>query len=222
MASPLVLTVDGHRAPPSDFIKRLEAFDPNLRVVWGLGQAFPFPGWVIERRIPAAMKARVYGAKKERPANQPRYADQILTDARGSAIGGRRYDMMPDWHAVYMVIGEDGKPQRELGEHVIDYLRRNYERTLLGFPELSMKHWHEDHAAQQVAEDKRHDELLDRAARKVMEHKAEIFPEQFAFSRAPEKVKEGTQFYGHDSKARSDTLSDQGVASQDSESEAAH
>ncbi len=196
-----MLTVEGHRAPPSDFVKRLEAFDPNLRVVWGLGQAVPFPGWVIERRIPDAMKAKVYGGKI-RPADQQRYADQIITDHLGGTLGRRQFDMMPDWHPVYQVRDKHG-PILELGEFVIDFLRRTYERTLLGHPELALRHLAEDRAAKEASDAAKHDERLDRAAREVMEHKNEIFPESFASSGQPADVMEGTELYGNETRTDS-------------------
>lgn len=215
-----ILTVEGHRAPPSDFVKRLAAFDPNLRVVWGLSQAIPFPGWVIERRIPSEMKAKVYG-RTNRRVDEERYADQIITDHLGGKIGRRQFDMMPDWHPVYTVRDKHG-PILELGEFVIDFLRRTYMRTLLGFPELSLRHWQEDHAADQVAEEKRHDDLNDRIAHKIMDHKTEIFPDQFAFSRQPAKVQEGTEFYGDSSdiETRNDHRSDPRIDAEDSQHQA--
>ncbi len=197
MSEILLLTADGHRAPPSSFVKRLEAFDGNLRVVWGFGQGKPFPGWVIERRIPNAMKALVYGgATGLKPANRERYADQGITDDRGNRIGGRRFDMMPDWHPVYRVVNEDGDPIMELGEHVIDYLRRNYARTLLGQPQLSSKHHAEDLEATAQRKARERQELIDRAARKVMEHRYDntVFPENaMGFKGSRGIVKEGTE-----------------------------
>lgn len=188
-----LLTADGRKAPPSDFAKRLEAFDPNLRAVWGLGQLTPFAGWVIERRIPAAMKARVYADSDIKPANRERYADQVVLDEHGNVALRRAVDMMPDWHPVYQVMDEEGEPILELGEFVIDYLRRNYDRTLLGVPELGLRHLSQDRAEKAIRDRKRKDELADRQARLVMDHKYEIWPEVMAFSGQPRFVKEGTE-----------------------------
>lgn len=188
-----ILTLEGHRAPPSSFVRKLEKFDPNLRVVWGLGQTSPFPGWVIERRIPGHMKEKVYGGNKA--ANRERFADQYIVDANGSRIGRRQYDMMPDWHPVYCVMDGEGQPITELGEFVIEYLRQPnvYRRTLLGFPELSMKFMNEDRAEHQAAQDKKHDQLITEAAEQVVDRRTEVWPEHFGHSGQPNKVMEGTE-----------------------------
>lgn len=187
-----ILTLEGHRAPPVSFVKKLERFDSNLRVVWGLGQAVPFPGWVIERRIPGHMKERVY--RKTRPQDA-RFADQAIVDSKGNALGRRRFDMLPDWHPVYQVMDGDGLPIVELGDFVIDYLRQPniYRRTLLGFSELSLKFLKEDHDANEERKEKRHGSFIDQAVESVMSHKTEVFPESFAFGGQPSKVHEGTE-----------------------------
>lgn len=171
-----VLTVDGHRAPPTWFVKALERFDPNLRVKWGIDQAVPWPGWVIERRIPDHMKAVVYGR-----VNGPRYADREITDHAGHVIGRQAYDMMPDWWEIHRVEGE-------LGEHVIDHLRRNYEKTLLGHPALAMRHSREFQAEQDARAAETVRKLDEEAVDRVMDDRNQIFKDQIAFGPQPAKV----------------------------------
>lgn len=192
-----ILSLEGHRVPPTAFVKRLEAFDPNLRVVWGINQAVPFPGWVIERKIPGHMKEKVYGGDKKEP-NRERFADQYVVDEKNKTVARRRYDMMPDWHPVYRVMDEWGDPITELGDFVIDYLRRHYMRTLLGFPELSARHHAQDLAEQAIREEKQHDQFLDEVSRKVMDHKYSIWSEVMAFGGQATTIKEGTDFNGTD------------------------
>jgi len=190
-----ILTVEGHRAPPTQFVKMLERFDPELRVVWGLGQAAPFPGWVIERRIPGHMKEKVAQAGRDRAANRERFADQYIIDAQGRMVGRRLFDMIPDWHPVYCVMDGDGQPILELGEWVINYLRQPhvYRRTLLGFPELSKRFLREDREEQAAREAKKDDERSDIIAQAVIDHRTEIFPEICGFSGQPSKILEGTE-----------------------------
>lgn len=171
-------------------MKQLERFDANLRVVWGFGLGKPFPGWVIERRIPDHMKAKVYGDK---PSNRTRFSDQWVVDEKGKTVVRRSFDMMPDYHPVYRVIGDDGQPILDLGEHVIDYLRKNYTRTLLGFPELSLQHHREDQSLSETRKQKQDEQLWEDSSLKVMEHKTDVFPESFHFGGQPSQVKEGSE-----------------------------
>ncbi len=191
MSDPVIFTAGGAPAPPSWFIKKLKAFDHNLRVSWGLGLMNPFPGWVIERRIPDDMKERVYNQKHKDP-NRPRYAHQELRDEHGYS-GTRQFDMRPDWHAVYLVMNEFREPILELSENVIDYLRANYERTLLGFPELGRKHLLEDKRDQERRDRAKRERDLDRATEQVMENKYAIFSDVMGRSGQPAQVMEGTE-----------------------------
>lgn len=188
-----ILSLEGHRVPPRYFVELLERFDPNLRIVWGLSQAVPFAGWVIERKIPGHMKEKVYN-RKDKPGNRPRFADQKIVDDNDRVIGRRQYDMMPDWHPVYRIMDEYGSPITDLGEFVIDYLRKNYERTLLGFPELSARHHDQDLADRAFREDLERETFLENVGRKVLEHKYSVWPEYFAFGPQATTIKEGTTF----------------------------
>ncbi len=185
-----LLSADGRRIAPPSFVRLLAQFDRDLRVVWGFSLGKPFPGWVIERRIPGHMKAKVYGSK---PANRTRFADQWIVDEKGKTVTRRSFDMMPDWHPVYRIVGEDNEPILELGEHVIDYLRQHRNRTLLGFPELSMRHHEEDLREQAAMDEKRDEQLIAATAEKIMDRKTEIFPESFHFGGQPETVMKGTK-----------------------------
>ena len=190
-----ILTADGHRAPPSGFVKMLERFDSDLRVRWGAGQAMPFFGWIIERRIPQKMKERAHSEtvekmKRENPhwSDDGRYADQVIVDEHENVILKRAYDMLPDWYEVYRCMDANGEAIPELGEFVIDYLRKNYEKTLLGIPALA------ERERRKAADDKakrdgaaKH-QRIDEAAQDVMDHRREIFHETEAFVGPPSKV----------------------------------
>lgn len=200
MSDALILTVDGSRVPPSGFTRQLERFDPNLRVRWGMGQAFPFPGWIIERKIPEHMKKRLHESKVRKMAEKnphwdssSRYADQVIVDEHGNVVLRRAYDMLPDWHEVYRAMDKDGNPILELGEFVIDYLRRHYDRTLLGFPELGKRQHLADQEERRQRELRAKERRIDEAADAVMAHRHEIFPEILAFGGQPRTVKEGTE-----------------------------
>lgn len=187
-----ILTADGHPAPPSWFVAKLEAFDPNLRVTWGFGLARPFPGWVIERRIPNEMKARVYG-NPSRPGNRERFAHQRIVERNGTVVAERAFDMMPDWHLVCRIATDDGTPILELGEWVIDGLRREYERTLLGFPELARRYVAEDDRQHDAQMAKLNEQLVEEVADAVEDRKFEIFKDTMAIVGQPTAIKEGTE-----------------------------
>jgi hypothetical protein len=210
LSSSEILSVESYRKPPAEFVKQLERFDPDLRVVWGLGQAAPFPGWVIERRIPGEMRAKFY---ENKPRGRERYAAQVVVE-NGKVVGYRRFDMQPDYWPVYRVMNAEGEPISELGEFVIDYLRIHYKRTLLGFPELSEKFHKEDLAEKEAAEVVGHDKFLDDTSRKVLEHRTEVWPEYFAHGGQPKQLKEGTEVYG----SSDDTGTRQGIIGEGSES----
>jgi hypothetical protein len=190
-----ILTVDGHRAPPSGFVKILERFDSDLRVRWGAGQAMPFFGWIIERRIPQNMKERANDetVEKMKMANphwsdDGRYADQVIVDEHENVILRRAYDMLPDWHEVYRCMDADGEPVPELGEFVIDYLRKNYEKTLLGIPALAKRERRkaaDEKATRDVAVKY---QRIDEAAQDVIDHRHQIFHETSAFVGPPSKA----------------------------------
>lgn len=191
MADSHILTAGGAPEPPSWFVKTLERFDANLRIVWGLGQGMPWPGWTIERRIPDHLKAKVYKDDGKDP-NRPRYRRQTMIDDQGS-ISYREYDTRPDWWPVWNVVGPNGEPTLTVGDFIIDYLKRNYARTLMGFPELSMQHWREDHADQSAKEADRKEKRLAEATEDVMDHKYEIFSDVMAFGGQPKRIAEGTE-----------------------------
>ena len=191
MSESHILTAGGSPEPPSWFVSRLKDLDPGLRIVWGLGQGLPWAGWTIEREIPEHLKAKVYKDDGKDP-NRPRYARQEIVDERG-VTSYREYDLRPDWWPVWNVVGPDGQATMEVGEFILDYLRRNYARTLLGYPELSMRHWHEDHANQSSVEEANKEKRLDEATRDVMDHKYEIFEETMAWSGQPQRVAKGTE-----------------------------
>jgi hypothetical protein len=191
MADSHILTAGGAPEPPSWFVQRLKDFDSGLRIVWGLGQGLPWAGWTIERRIPEHLKAKVYKDDGKDP-NRPRYMQQEIIDERGIK-SYREYDLRPDWWPVWNVVGPDGQATMEVGEFVLDYLRRNYTRTLMGFPELSMKHWREDHADEPQREEARRQKRLDEATQEVMDHKYDIFSDTMAFGGQPKRVEEGTE-----------------------------
>ena len=190
-----ILTVDGHRAPPSGFVKKLERFDKDLRVRWGAGQAMPFFGWIIERRIPQNMKKKMHNEtvekmKRKNPhwSDDGRYADQVIVDEHDNVILRRAYDMLPDWYEVYRCMDDRGEPVPELGEFVIDYLRQNYEKTLLGVPALIKQECREasdEKVRRDVAEKY---QRLDEAAQDVMDHRYKLFHETEAFVGPPSKV----------------------------------
>ncbi len=194
-----VLTTTGRRDPPSWFVKVLKQFDPCLRIRWGMDQAVPFPGWIIERKIPDYMRARVteaverQGLKSKRPGHwvNERYADQVIVDEHGNPIYRRLYDMMPEWHEVYRLMGEDGKPFLELGEFVIDYLRRNYERTILGQPQLGLRYHAQMQKEFEAREEAKRVARTEAAAEAVMDHKYEIWSDTMAFSGQPSKIFKG-------------------------------
>jgi hypothetical protein len=190
-----ILTADGYRAPPSGFVKMLKRFDPDLRVRWGAGQAIPFFGWIIERRIPQKMKKRLHKdtvekMKKNNPhwSDDGRYADQVILDEHENVILKRAYDMLPDWHEVYRCMDNNREPVPELGEFVIDYLRKNYEKTLLGTPVLA------ERERRKAADEKAKRDItvkyqrIDEAAQDVIDHRFEIFHETEAFVGPPAKV----------------------------------
>lgn len=187
-----ILTADGHRVPPPWFVLKLEAFDPNLRVQWGFGLARPWPGWIIERKIPDEMKAKVYQDPKKQ-ANRERFKHQIIVGKNGERIADRQLDFMPDWHFVYAVCDTDGMPVLELGEFVIDYLRKNYNRTLLGHPELARRYVAQDDAEDAARLVKKDEQLLEDVADAVEDNKYQIFHETMARTGQPATVKEGTE-----------------------------
>ena len=190
-----ILTAEGHRAPPSGFVKKLKVFDPNLRVRWGAGQAMPFFGWIIERKIPAEMKERTESAmiakmKRENGhwTEDGRYADQVIVDEHENVILRRSYDMLPDWYEVYRCMDDAGQPIPELGDFVIEYLRRNYEKTLLGIPALASKE-RQKAADEKIARDLgRKMARIDQAAQDVVDHRYQIFHETEAFGGQPSQV----------------------------------
>ena len=190
-----ILTVDGHRAPPSGFVKMLEKFDPDLRVRWGAGQAMPFFGWIIERRIPQKMKERLHKdtvakMQKDNPhwSDDGRYADQVIVDEHENVILKRAYDMLPDWYEVYRCMDDNREPVPELGEFVIDYLKKNYEKTLLGMPVLA------ERERRKAADEKAKRDVaakyqrIEEAAQDVIDHRYQIFHETEAFVGPPSKV----------------------------------
>ena len=191
----VILGVDGSREPPSAFVKQLKRFDPELRIRWGMGQAVPFPGWIIERHIPPHMRKRNQealerrrGARKPNWSDDGRYADQVVVDSHGDVVLRRAYDMMPEWWEVYRVMDANRQPVLELGEFVIDFLRQHYESTLLGIPELAVK---ERRAAAEEAERRKaaeHAERLDIVAEEVHDHRFEIFKDVMAFGGQPRQV----------------------------------
>ena len=190
-----ILTADGNRAPPSGFVKMLERFDPDLRVRWGAGQAMPFFGWIIERRIPQKMKERAHSEtvekmKRENPhwSDDGRYADQVIVDEHENVILKRAYDMLPDWHEVYRCMDANGHAVPELGEFVIDYLRKNYEKTLLGIPALAERERREAADDKAKRDGAAKHQRIDEAAQDVMDHRRQIFHETEAFVGSPSKV----------------------------------
>lgn len=187
----VLFSAEGGRVPPSWIQKKLQAFDPDLRISWGMSIGLPFAGWIVERRIPDHMKAKVYGDPKK-SANRERYSHQIILDEHGNRIP-RRFDMMPDWHFIYKVENEAGQPILELGEFLVDYLRRNYERTLMGFPELSTRHHREDVAAREAVVLKFRKRVNEEIAEKVMDHRFEVFGDVMDRSGQPAQVMEGTE-----------------------------
>jgi hypothetical protein len=187
-----ILGGDGDPLPPTEFVKSLRAFDPALRVVWG-ARPYLRPCWVIERKVPPKLYYDTYFKGKDPELD--RYAEQDMFSDTGTFIGKRLYDMMPDWHPVYFVVNRHGH-KIDLGPHIIEHLRQNYERTLLGIPELSLKHLIIDRAKVEADKARRKEDRMDRAAREVMEHKTEIWKEYFGFSGQPAKVAEGSEING--------------------------
>lgn len=161
-----------------------------------MDQAVPFPGWVIERKVPDYMRARVtenverQALKNKRPGHwiNERYSEQTIVDEHGNPIYRRLYDMMPDWHEVYRCMDGEGKPILELGEFVIDYLRLNYDRTILGQPQLSLRYHAQMQREYEAREEAKRQERTNRAAEAVMDHKFEIFSDVMAFGGQPSKV----------------------------------
>lgn len=194
MAEAEVSTI-GRREPPDWFVKMLKRFDPCLRIRWGMDQAVPFPGWVIERKIPDYMRARVSEAverqslKNRMPGHwiNERYSDQSILDASGNVVYRRLYDMMPDWHEVYRLMDSEGNPIVEVGEFVIDYLRRNYDRTILGQPQLSLRYHAQMQKEYEARQEKIRQERLAKVADEVMDHKYEIWNDVMAFGGQPSK-----------------------------------
>jgi hypothetical protein len=180
---------DGRRDAPVWFQKLLKRFDPCLRIRWGMDQAVPFPGWIIERKIPDYMRDRVServersSLRNKMPGHwiNERYADQTIVDEHGNPIYRRLYDMMPEWFEVYRLKDAEDKPVLELGEFVIDYLRQNYDRTVLGEPQLSLRYHAQMQREYQERQEKLKAERLDRVAEEVMDHKFEIFSDVMAF-----------------------------------------
>lgn len=187
-----ILGGDGDPIAPTEFVKQLQAFDPALRVVWG-ARPYAKPCWVIERKVPQSLYYNTY--LKGRDPERDRYAEQVIYTDDGKYFGKRLYDMMPEWHPVYFVVDQRGN-KMDLGPQVIDYLRRNYERTLLGLPELSVKHLLIDRAKVEAEKEKRREDRLDRAAREVMEHKTNLWHDLFGFSGQAKTVKEGSEING--------------------------
>lgn len=196
-----VLTTDGRREAPVWFQKLLKRFDPCLRIRWGMDQAVPFPGWIIERKVPDYMRARVTENVERRALKSripghwinERYAEQTIVDEHGNPIYRRLYDMMPEWHEVYRLKGDDDQPVLELGEFVIDYLRRNYDRTILGEPQLSLRYHAQMQREFEEREAAKTARATEAAAEEVMDHKYEIWPEVLAFGGQPSKIfKEST------------------------------
>lgn len=186
-----ILGGDGDPVAPAEFTRQLKAFDPNLRVIWG-SRSYAKPVWVIERKVPPELYYKTYFKGKD--PERDRYAEQVIYTEDGKYFGMRLYDMMPEWHPVYFVINARGE-KLELGVHVIDHLRKNYERTLLGIPELSLKHLVIDR--QKVLDDRerRKEKRLEDAAREVMAHKTEIWSEYFAFGGQAKTVLPGTEAF---------------------------
>lgn len=180
---------DGDPLPPTTFEKQLRAFDLNLRVVWG-ARPYTRPCWVIERKVPPELYYKTY--LKGKDPELDRYAEQTIYNHDGTLFGKRLYDMMPEWHPVYFVVNAKGD-KLDLGPNVIDYLRRNYEYTLLGIPEIGIKTLITDRQKVQDIQDKKKADRLDRAAREVMDHKTEIWKDYFGFSGQPRTVLEGTE-----------------------------
>ncbi len=196
-----VLTTTGRHDAPSWFVKVLKQFDPCLRIRWGMDQAVPFPGWIIERKIPDYMRARV-SEKVERQALQAkgkmpghwineRYADQTIVDEHGNPIYRRLYDMMPEWHEVYRLMDAEGKPVLEVGEFIIDYLREHYDRTILGQPQLSLRYHAQMQKDYEAREELKRAARTEAAAEAVMDHKYEIWSDTMAFSGQPSKIFKG-------------------------------
>ncbi len=196
-----VLTTTGRRDPPSWFVKVLKQFDPCLRICWGMDQAVPFPGWIIERKIPDYMRARVsesverqsLASKGKMPGHwiNERYSDQVIVDEHGNPIYRRLYDMMPEWHEVYRLMDAEGKPVLEVGEFVIDYLRAHYERTILGQPQLSLRYHAQMQKEFEAREEAKRVARTEAAAEAVMDHKYEIWNETMAFGGQPSKIFKG-------------------------------
>ncbi len=186
-----ILGGDGDPLPPTEFVRRLRAFDPALRVVWGV-RPYAQPVWVIERKVPPELYYNTY--LKGKDPERDRYAEQVIYTDEGKYFGKRLYDMMPEYHPVYFVIGHRGE-KKELDGNVIDYLRQNYERTLLGIPELGLKHLILDRARVEADKARRKEDRIDRAAREIMDHKHEIWSDIFGFGGQPRSIKEGTDLW---------------------------
>lgn len=180
---------DGDPLPPTAFEKQLRAFDINLRVVWG-ARPYARPCWVIERKVPPELYYKTYLQGKDPELD--RYAEQTIYNDNGTVFGKRLYDMMPTWHPVYFVINSKGE-KLDLDSNVIEYLRRHYEQTLLGIPEIGIKTLITDHAKVEAEQAKRKEDRVDRAAREVMDHKTEIWKDYFGFGGQPRQVLEGTE-----------------------------
>ena len=82
----------------------------------------------------------------------------------------------------------NGEAIPELGEFVIDYLRKNYEKTLLGIPALAERERREAADDKAKRDGAAKHQRIDEAAQDVMDHRRQIFHETEAFVGPPSKV----------------------------------
>jgi len=125
-----VIQTKSQRSPASFswFTKELRLISPDLRLVWG-AEDHGLELWVIQRRIPPDIHAVCLADFHRSNPGLDRYFDQQLTDDRGTIIGSRHFDRVPEWALGHIVCDrefdyDDPRAYREPAAYDLQAIRR--------------------------------------------------------------------------------------------------